>query len=194
MNLIGILEGILFLAGDDGVSLESLIEIVELSKEDVLKLINQLEKKYESSEHGIKIEFLGNKYKMVTKKEYKDYYQKLLESDSSDFLSQAALETLAIIAYNQPVSRVQVDEIRGVGSSHMVRKLLYKNLVKEIGRSDLPGRPILYGTTSEFLDYFGLGSIEELPKFEVLPKTEDIETNLFQSKYKEVEEIDVENI
>ena len=103
-------------------------------------------------------------------------------------MSQAALETLAIVAYNEPVTRIQVDEFRGVSSSHIIRKLLAKNLIQEIGRSDLPGRPILYGITSEFLDYFGLATKEELPKLEEMDVQGTDEEDLFSSKYQEMDE------
>ena len=113
----------------------------------------------------------------------------MLENPTTNTLSQAALETLAIIAYNEPITRMRIDSIRGVGSSQLLRKLVAKGFVKEVGRSDLPGRPILYETTSEFLDYFGLPNIEALPdmsKFiEEASFTDEEETDLYTSKYKE---------
>ena len=101
----------------------------------------------------------------------------------SDTLSEAALETLAIVAYNQPITRLVIDEIRGVSSSHIVRKLVSKNLICEIGRSETAGRPILYGTTSLFLDYFGLKTIKDLPQIEI--NIDDSEKDLYNSKYNE---------
>ena len=95
------------------------------------------------------------------------------------------METLAIIAYNQPITRIDVDEIRGISSSHMIRKLVSRDLIKEIGRSEGAGRPILYGVTDEFLDYFGLASIDDLPKIEKIDNNDSEETDLFQSKYNE---------
>ena len=103
--------------------------------------------------------------------------------EDNENLSESALETLAIIAYNQPVTRVQVDEIRGVSSSHMIRKLVYKNLICEVGRSETAGRPILYGTTPMFLDYFGLKSISDLPDIKV--EVDDSIKDLYNSKYNE---------
>ena len=114
------------------------------------------------------------------------YYQKLLEEDTSS-LSQASLEILAIIAYNQPITRMKVDELRGIASGSMVRKLVAKGLIKETGRSNLPGRPILYETTSDFLDYFGLSSIDDMRDF--LSQSEQKENNdvdLYQVNYKEI--------
>ena len=121
-----------------------------------------------------------------TKKDNKEYLQRLVEIEENEYLSQSALETLAIIAYNEPITRTSIDAIRGVNSSYVVRKLVLKELIKEVGKSDLPGRPILYGTTDRFLDYFGLNSKEDLPKLNLVDKEEIDETNLFESKYKEV--------
>lgn len=104
-------------------------------------------------------------------------------------MSQAALETLAIIAYNEPITRVEVDEIRGVGSAHLVRKLLMKNLIEERGKSDLPGRPMMYGTTKEFLDFFGLKRKEDLPTLDSQIEVIDLEPELFDSKYHERDSI-----
>ena len=104
--------------------------------------------------------------------------------DEEDFLTQSNLETLAIIAYNQPITRSQIEEVRGVSSTHIIRKLLIRNLIQEVGRSELPGRPILYGTSDFFLDYFGISSLEQLPVIETEEIVEE-EKNLFDSKYKE---------
>ena len=108
------------------------------------------------------------------------------ENPETNFLSQAALETLAIIAYNEPITRVQIDAIRGVGNTSIIRMLVAKGFIKESGRSDLPGRPILYETTSEFLDYFGMNSIDDLPDmrdFITNNSDEDGEVDLYHSKY-----------
>ena len=125
--------------------------------------------------------------------EHREYYQKLLENPETNTLSQAALETLAIIAYNEPVTRIQVDSMRGVGSTQIIRKLVAKGFIKEVGRSDLPGRPILYETTSEFLDYFGLSTIDDLPDMnsfiEESEKEDSDEADLYTSKYKEEVEV-----
>ena len=121
---------------------------------------------------------------LITKKEHKDYYQKLIVNPNTNTLSQAALETLAIIAYNQPITRIEIDELRGVNNTWLLRKLVAKGLIKEVGKSTMPGRPNLYGTTSDFLDYFGLSTIKDLPKIE--PKKEEKATgDLFNSIYKE---------
>ena len=148
-----------------------------------------LKKDYESEDRGLRIDFLGNRFKLTTKFEHKEYYQKLIENPETNTLSQAALETLAIIAYNEPITRVQIDNIRGVGSVSILRKLVAKGFIKESGRSDLPGRPILYETTNEFLDYFGLSSTKDLPNMEDIINgvtvEEDDNKDLYTSKYAE---------
>ena len=148
-------------------------------------LINSLKSIYEDENRGLKLEIYGQGIKMVTKKEHKDYYTKLLEVEDESLLSQAALETLAIIAYNQPITRSDVDEIRGLNSSHIIRKLVSRNLIQELGKSDAPGRPNLYGVTDSFLDYFGINSVDELPEIENI-EVDESEEDLFESKYKEV--------
>lgn len=185
---IGILEGILFVMGDEGVSLESISEIMDMDPEDVKKLLSELKKRYESQDRGLRISFLGNAFKLTTKEEHKEYYKKLVVNPGTNHLSQAALETLAIIAYNQPISTVEITEIRGVDTRGLIRKLVVKGLVKEAGKSDMPGRPNLYRTTSEFLDYFGLATIEDLPEVKKEENKTEEETDLFTSTYKDVED------
>ncbi|MBQ7104325.1 MAG: SMC-Scp complex subunit ScpB [Bacilli bacterium] len=187
MNRLAVLEGLLFVVGDDGLTLKQICDIMELSLEEGKDLILELKKTYEDENRGIKINILGDRFKLSTKKEHREYYQKLVESPENNNLSQAALETLAIVAYNEPLTRMEIDEIRGVNSREMLRKLVAKGLVKEEGRSDLPGRPILYATTNEFLDYFGLSSKDDLPKFEKVAFEEKDDTDLYHSKYTEEE-------
>ena len=187
-NKVGVLEGLLFVVGDDGLSLNQIMEILEVEKDEAYNLINQLESRYEDKNSGLHIHFLGDTFKLTTKKEHREYYEKLLFNEENNSLSNSALETLAIIAYNEPVTRVQVDEIRGVQSAQLIRKLVAKGLVKEDGRSNLPGRPILYKTTNEFLDYFGLSNISELPKIDQ-EEVDDSEVDLYKSNYKDSEVI-----
>ncbi len=189
MNMEAVLEGLLFVVGDDGLTMNQIKDILSLNDDEAKELIISLREKYESDDRGIRIDFLGNTFKLTTKKEHKKYYQKLLENPETNVLSQSALETLAIIAYNEPITRLMVDEIRGVSSREMIKKLVAKGLVKETGRSDLPGRPILYQTTSEFLDYFGLASKDELPKFETIVEEITDSVDLYDSKYKEEESV-----
>ena len=178
-----ILEGLLFVVGDDGITLDEICNILSIDEESAKELVLSLKNDYLSEERGLRIDYLGNSLKLTTKKEHKEYYQKLIE-ESSNTLSQAALETLAIIAYNEPITRIKVDELRGISSSQMIRKLVAKGFIKECGRENIPGRPILYKTTDDFLDYFGLSSKDDLPKIEE-ESTDNSETDLFLSKYKE---------
>ena len=196
MNKIAVLEGLLFVVGDDGLTINQMMDILEISNDEAKELLAALKERYEKDDSGIRISFLGNTFKLTTKKEHREYYQRLIENEDSNVLSQAALETLAIVAYNQPITRLDVNGIRGVDSGQMMRKLLAKGLLKEVGRSEGLGRPILYGTTSEFLDYFGLSTIEELPSIEEFKKDEeeDNETDLYQSRYKEENSEELEEV
>lgn len=178
-----IIEGLLFVVGDEGLTLEEINNILEQDINKTKQDIEELIQDYEDINRGIRIEIFGDRYKLVTKKEYKEYLKKLVP-DEEDLLTQSNLETLAIIAYNQPITRLQVEEIRGVNATHVIRKLLMRDLIKELGRSELPGRPILYGTTDFFLDYFGINSLNELPQIKI-EEEEMEEENLFESKYKE---------
>ena len=182
----GILEGLLFVVGDDGLSLSDVSNILEISESDAKALVYNLKNSYEKENRGLRLSYLGNTFKLTTKQEHKEYYKKLVENPNSHNLSQAALEVLAIIAYNEPMTRNEVDEMRGVDSIYVIRKLLAKGLLKETGRSETPGHPILYKITDDFLDYFGLSTKEELPKIEeIIINEESKEKDLFKSNYKE---------
>lgn len=191
-----VLEGLLFVVGEDGLTIEQIEDVLNIDEESAKNLIRELKHDYEDESRGLRIDFLGNRFKITTKFEHKEYYQKLIENPETNFLSQAALETLAIIAYNEPITRIQVDTLRGVGSTSIIRKLVAKGFIKEAGRSDVPGRPILYETTHEFLDYFGLASIEDLPDIDkILESVKDDESDanessdLYTSKYTERESV-----
>lgn len=184
-----ILEGLLFVVGEDGLTIDQIKDVLNIDEDSAKKLIRELKHDYEDETRGLRIDFLGNRFKLTTKFEHRKYYQKLIENPETNFLSQAALETLAIIAYNEPITRVQIDTLRGVGSVSIIRKLVAKGFIKESGRSNLPGRPILYETTHEFLDYFGLSDLSDLPKIEDIIKENNDEdeddSDLYTSKYKE---------
>ena len=191
-----VLEGLLFVVGEDGLTIEQIEDVLNIDEESAKNLIRELKHDYEDESRGLRIDFLGNRFKITTKFEHKEYYQKLIENPETNFLSQAALETLAIIAYNEPITRIQVDTLRGVGSTSIIRKLVAKGFIKEAGRSDVPGRPILYETTHEFLDYFGLASIEDLPDIDkILESVKEDESDanessdLYTSKYTERESV-----
>ena len=191
-----VLEGLLFVFVEDGLTIEQIEDVLNIDEEAAKNLIRELKHDYEDESRGLRIDFLGNRFKITTKFEHKEYYQKLIENPETNFLSQAALETLAIIAYNEPITRIQVDTLRGVGSTSIIRKLVAKGFIKEAGRSDVPGRPILYETTHEFLDYFGLASIEDLPDIDkILESVKEDESDanessdLYTSKYTERESV-----
>lgn len=178
-----ILEGLLFVVGDEGLTIEQISKVLDISIEDSKDLVLKLKEEYLSNERGLRIDYLGNTLKLTTKSEHKDYYKKLIE-ESENVLSEQALEVLAIVAYNEPITRMEVEIIRGINSVSLIKKLQGKGLLKECGRKQTIGYPILYKTTDEFLDYFGLKTINDLPKIE---KDNDVleEQDLFTSKYKE---------
>ena len=163
-------EAVLF-ASDEPLSAERLAGIVGAgSVKDIRKCIETLNEKYDGANSAFRIEQIAGGYQMMTLGRYNHWLKKLLRVRTDTKLSQAALETLAIIAYKQPVIRADIEAIRGVGAGEMIRGLMYKGLVKIVGRAEVLGRPMLYGTTKKFLDIFGLQSIKELPKVEELKK------------------------
>lgn len=182
---IGVLEGLLFVTGEYGISLNDIEKILEISNEEAVKLVEDYKSSLEDKNRGLKLVYLGNKYKLTTKEEHKRYYELLVDKTISNALSQSALEVLAIIVYNEPITVGKIDEIRGVSSRDMVRKLLFRGLIDIAGRSDLPGKPMLYKTTDKFLDYFNLSTIDELPKLKKIEEISKEEKDLFISKYKE---------
>ncbi len=180
----GIIEGLLYVQGDLGLTINQIEDILEIPEEAAKRLVLNLKNYYEENNRGLRINYLGNTIKLTTKEEHQKYYQKLLESPSSNNLSESALEVLAIIAYNEPITRGDLEKLRGVDSTYVLRRLLAKGLIKECGKSDLPGRPILYKTTDDFLDYFGLASIKDLPNIELLEE-DNSPKDLYTSIYKE---------
>jgi segregation and condensation protein B len=182
-----IVEGLLFAAGDDGLSLQQIAAVLEIEEEQAQAIIHMLKEEYEQQQRGIQLIELAGVFQLATKKEHAPYLKKLVESPSSTSLSQAALETLAIIAYRQPITRAEIEEIRGVKSDKPIQTLIAKALIKEVGRAEGTGRPILYGTTKEFLDYFGLKTLEELPPLPELQGDDEVEkeADLFFEKFEE---------
>lgn len=159
------IESLVFISGNDGITVTDLAQLCGIMKPAVMAQLKQLQKKY-SSDKSCSFELIqtGDYFKLTTKKAFASLVKNYFESPTMTTLSAQALETLAIIAYRQPITRIEIDEIRGVQSSGMLQKLTTFDLVSEQGRSNAPGRPILYQTTEEFLNYFGLTSIEQLPK------------------------------
>ncbi len=176
-ELKSIIEGLLFVVGDEGIMVDQLSLILEVSNEEAQTLLDEMQAMYLDDSRGIEIVNYGGIYKFVSKALVHPYAEQLFQQAKSNTLSQSALETLAIIAYRQPITRVEIEEIRGVGCDMMLRKLQARNMVEEVGRSEAPGRPILYGVTKEFMDSFKLVSLEELPD---LPEFSNQDTdNLF---------------
>lgn len=161
-NYESIIEGILFTMGDS-VEPEKMAAALEIDKKEVISIIENLQKKYEEEDRGIRITELDGSYQMCTNTEIYDYLIKLAKQPRKYVLTDTILETLSIVAYKQPVTKSEIEKIRGVSSDHAVSKLVEYGLIEELGRSNAPGRPMLFGTTEDFLRSFGVSSIEELP-------------------------------
>ncbi len=167
-----ILEGLLFIVGDEGLSIEQAAQALEISPDRVAALFDSLQKKYLDDSYGIEIANYGGIYRFLSKAVVHPYAKKLFQLGKSNTLSQAALETLAIIAYKQPITRVEIEEIRGVSADMMLRKLEARDLIRISGRSEAPGRPMLYEVTDTFMDSFKLLSLDELPELPVFDNEE----------------------
>ncbi len=157
-----IIEGILFAMGGS-VELKKLSEALELETEEVCEIIHKMMKGYEKEDRGIQLIEMEDAVQMCTKQELYEYLIRIAKQPKRHVLTDVLLETLSIIAYKQPITRLEVEKIRGVSCAHAVNKLVEYNLVCELGRLDAPGRPLLFGTTEEFLRSFGVHSLEELP-------------------------------
>jgi segregation and condensation protein B len=164
-----VIESVLF-ASDEPLSEARLSNIVEIGVKQVREHIKSLNDKYKTNNNAFRIEQIAGGFQMLTLNAYNYWLQKLLRVRSEDKLSTAALETLAIIAYKQPVMRADIEAIRGVAAGEVIRSLMYKGMVKIVGRAEVLGRPMLYGTTKKFLEVFGLNSLKDLPKVEELKK------------------------
>jgi segregation and condensation protein B len=168
-----IIESLLFVSGEP-LKLKEISYIIECSVDLTKEFIEELRKRYEIEERGIKIININDEYQLVTKPQNTNYLQKLLKTNTRQSLSQAALETLAIVAYKQPITRINIDEIRGVKSDRAVLTLLDRGLIKETGRLDVAGRPILYSTTDKFLVYFGLENLEQMPSLDEILSLDEV--------------------
>lgn len=157
-----VIEAVLFTMGES-VELDKLALAVDSDKETVRQVIADMMKQYEKEDRGIKVIELENAFQLCTKKEYYENLIKVAKAPKKQVLSDTLLETLAIIAYKQPITKMEIEKIRGVSSEHAVNRLVEYGLCKELGRLDAPGRPMLFGTTEEFLRVFGVQSIDELP-------------------------------
>lgn len=170
-NLISSLEAMLFAAGDP-VEVGKLADVLELDIETVEKLLGTLGAQYDERNSGLMLIRIDNKYQLCTREVFSENVRKLMEIRKNAPLSNAAFEVLAIIAYNKTVTRSFIEQVRGVDCSGPVSSLVQKGLIEEKGRLDLPGRPLIYGTTDRFLRCFSLNSLDDLPE---LPKTEEVE-------------------
>jgi segregation and condensation protein B len=157
-----VLEALLFLSGEL-LSISTLKDVLELTESEIEMLMDELIMEYQERNAGMLIVEIANGYQMVTNPEHADWIKKFRSSHMSTKLSMPALETLSIIAYKQPVIKAEIEQIRGVNSDSALKTLLEKRLIKIMGRKEVPGRPFLYGTTREFLQYFGLKDLTELP-------------------------------
>lgn len=161
-----IIEAILFAAGRV-IKINELMGILELSSDDVVTIIDSMKEEYKNSDRGIEIIRVEDGYQLTTKKEMYEYLYPIFDKRSKPNLTQASMETLAVIAYNPKITRAEIEAIRGVNSDGTIYKLLEFNLIENVGKADLPGRPTMYATTPNFLKMFGMSSLEELPE---LPK------------------------
>ncbi|MER3126254.1 SMC-Scp complex subunit ScpB [Bacillus pumilus] len=176
VNWKAILEALLYAAGDEGLTKKQLMSVLEVEEIALLDMMSAVKEEYQKQERGIELIEYADSYMLLTKKEYSIYLKKLVETPSKG-LSQAALEVLAIVSYKQPITRSEVEEIRGVKSERVLHSLVAKALLCEVGRADGPGRAILYGTTPTFLEQFGLKALDELP-----PLPENVEADGVQEE------------
>jgi segregation and condensation protein B len=163
-----IVEALLF-AVQEPISVRKISEIIEGTEaKEIREVIQQLWEEYDTHDRVFQIEEIANGFQLLSRPEYHEWISKIRKKSGESKLSQQALETLSIIAYKQPIIRAEIEAIRGVQSGQMIRTLIEKGLVKITGRDEVLGRPLLYGTTTKFLDHFGLKSIKDLPKVEDL--------------------------
>ncbi|MCR8851753.1 SMC-Scp complex subunit ScpB [Lysinibacillus fusiformis] len=181
------IEALLFVVGDDGLTIKQLSQLLGEQDEIIIQAMDALRKVYdEDIARGITVKEMAGVFQLITKSDLADTIQRLVENPTAQSLSQASLEVLAIVAYKQPITRVAIEDLRGVKCERPIQTLVSRGLIKEVGRSEGTGRAILYGTTKEFLHYFGLNSVEEMPPLpdEELAENEQ-ETDLFMTKFQE---------
>ncbi len=187
MSRLAEIEVLLFVAGEEGLTVRNMAEMLELQPSAVIQQLEKLSQKYqEDSQSGLAVLESSNRYKLVTKKEFADLLRTYAKTPMNQSMSRALLETLSIIAYKQPITRIEVDSIRGVNSSGAISKLQAFDLIRENGKKEVLGRPNLYITTEYFLDYMGINQLEELPDVSALNLVDE-ETELFLER-KEIEE------
>ncbi|MFY3792820.1 SMC-Scp complex subunit ScpB [Ureibacillus sp. MALMAid1270] len=185
--LMSKIEALLFVIGDEGISVKQLSQLLDVDSMEIEAALSELKTNYEESNvRGITLKNLAGTYQLTTKSEMADTIKKLVENPTSNVLSTAALEVLAIIAYKQPITRVEIEDLRGVKSDRPIQTLVSRALIQEVGRAEGTGRAILYGTTKEFLNYFGLETLKDLPPLpDEMLKDDEQETDLFMTKFQE---------
>lgn len=183
-KLLSAIEAMLFAAGD-AVDPSRLAEVLDIDVENVIKMLGHLQATYDERDGGLRVIRVDGKYQICTKEEYGDEVRGLLEIKKNTPLSQAAFEVLAIVAYNKTVTRSFIEQVRGVDCSGPVSSLVQKGLIEEKGRLDLPGRPLVYGTTDRFLRCFSLNSLDDLPELPEEEKKDDSQTSLFENENKD---------
>ncbi len=195
MNNLAQVEALLFVAGDEGIKIEDICQMTQFDKSAVITLIDELATNYANNlNSALEIRESDGAYRLVTKPELGATVKGYFDAPINATLSQAQLETLVIVAYKQPITRVEIDQIRGVQSSGTLQKLALRQLIVATGRKDEPGRPIMYGTTTEFLDYFGLKKLTELPPLpdfdtlEIGDEGGELFTSAFEARVAETEE------
>lgn len=170
-----IIEGLLFVVGDEGLDVKQIAEVLELDPKEIKDVMPAIQSDYLKEHRGMQLIEIAGTYQLTSLPSHAPYFKRLAHSPSRGTLSQAALETLSIVAYRQPVTRIDIEEIRGVKSDRPIHTLVAKDLIHEVARSEAVGRPILYGTTKLFLDYFGLNHIKELPESTLFENNDNLE-------------------
>lgn len=185
-TLMSKVESLLFVIGEDGLTLAQLAQLIESEQLEVQEALIELKNRYDQdASRGVTLKELAGTYQLISKTDNADVIEKLVENPPAQSLSQAALEVLAIVAYKQPITRVEIEDLRGVKCERALNTLNQKLLIQEVGRVEGTGRAILYGTTKEFLNYFGLNCLEDLPPLEVEEFNVEEEQDLFMSKFQE---------
>lgn len=193
---LGSLEALLFAVGDEGVSLEQMEYAMDVEEERLILLLETLAERYKKPGSGFEFTQVNQQYKLITKKDYAPCLRRLVQNPNQRGLSSAALEVLAVIAYKQPITRHEIEHIRGTNSENVLRRLLTFGLIEEAGRLEAPGRPLLFKTAEGFLDHFGITTIEELPDLPFVDESclnKEKETELFTSNRTE-EQQQAENL
>lgn len=194
-ELIKRVFGILFVAGDDGVSRQELAQSLEEPISNIDDCLEQLKLNFQTDDSSaLEVVNFNQRYRLITKIELAEDVEKYAQAPFSQNLTRASIETLSIVAYRQPITRMAIDEIRGVSSSSLIQKLISRDLIKEIGRIEAPGRPVLYGVTDYFMDYFGLKTLDDLPEIEPIALNAELSSEeLFDLKEWPIELYDEEN-